>query len=245
MENGVTNESDAHFARQVREELARRRMTRQHLADEARISLSTLEKALSGQRSLTLATRIRVRNALGLAEPAQAEEAAPAGVAPVALGAYSRAAVRALEGDYLTLRPSFEQPGRIYAYLTAIEWDAARGHLVFTESGRRDAAYAQRGSVSLPHQSGHLYLVTSEQGQYRLAVLGRPTIDGALYGLLTTLYAAGGSQLVPVSTPLAMVPAGADAVLGLVAPGDAAHAGYARHLGRVDGEAFGRLVGFG
>ena len=55
----------AEIARQVREELARRRISRQALADLARISISTLEKALSGSRSFTLATVIRLEEALG------------------------------------------------------------------------------------------------------------------------------------------------------------------------------------
>ena len=38
------------IALRVREELARRRLSRQWLADESRVSLSTLEKALSGRR---------------------------------------------------------------------------------------------------------------------------------------------------------------------------------------------------
>ncbi len=50
----------------VREELARRRISRQFLADQARISLSTLEKALSGRRPFTLATLIRLEEALGV-----------------------------------------------------------------------------------------------------------------------------------------------------------------------------------
>ena len=53
------------IARKVREELARRRISRQALADMARISISTLEKALSGRRSLTLAKVIRLEEALG------------------------------------------------------------------------------------------------------------------------------------------------------------------------------------
>ena len=48
----------------IREELARRRLTRQHLADKAKISLSTIEKALSGQRPFTLATVVRIEEAL-------------------------------------------------------------------------------------------------------------------------------------------------------------------------------------
>src|SRR5438309_3790273 len=48
----------------VREELARRRLSRQWLADEAKVSLSTLEKALAGRRPFTLATVVRLEDAL-------------------------------------------------------------------------------------------------------------------------------------------------------------------------------------
>lgn len=54
------------IAEMIREELARRRISRQRLAEEARISLSTLEKALGGQRPFTLATTVRLEQALGL-----------------------------------------------------------------------------------------------------------------------------------------------------------------------------------
>ena len=50
----------------VREQLARRRISRQALADMAKISLSTLEKSLSGTRPFTLATTIRLEEALGV-----------------------------------------------------------------------------------------------------------------------------------------------------------------------------------
>ena len=56
----------APIAAAIREELARRRISRQFLADEARISISTLEKALSGRRAFTLATTIRLEEALGI-----------------------------------------------------------------------------------------------------------------------------------------------------------------------------------
>ena len=56
--------------RRVREEIARRRISRQALADMARISLSTLEKALAGTRPFTLASTIRLEEALGTSVPA-------------------------------------------------------------------------------------------------------------------------------------------------------------------------------
>jgi hypothetical protein len=51
--------------------------------------------------------------------------------------------------------------------------------------------------VSLSNQSGHTYLITNEQGQFRLVILGRPAIGGEMYGMLTTLQAGHGSHLTP------------------------------------------------
>jgi len=195
-------------ARKVREELARRRMSRQALADLARISISTLEKALSGQRPFTTATLIRLEEALGapLRQPLAGAGAAGNAPAPEEMGAYSRGAVRWLEGRYVTLRPSFTGGGdAVYSYCTSIDWDSDRSCLCFTESERCDAGFTQHGSVSMPHLSGHIYLVTNESGQYRLAILARPTAAGSLYGILATLLAGQGSQLVPAACPIALL----------------------------------------
>lgn len=206
-------------ADRLREELARRRISRQAVADMARISLSTLEKALAGSRPFTLATIVRLEEALGT--PLRGDGAAiatPRDQAPDAMGAYSRAAVRWIEQDYVTLRPSFATPGAIVAYRTRICWDDAAGHLRFAESDRADSAFAQAGHVSMPNLSGHTYLVTNEAGQHRLIILGRPTREGRMFGLLSTLQAGPGSQLVPVASPVALVPQGQlSLALGLLA----------------------------
>ena len=65
-EKQLSSEQSRMVAATVREEIARRRMSRQQLADRARISISTLEKALSGRRPFTLATTIRLEEALGV-----------------------------------------------------------------------------------------------------------------------------------------------------------------------------------
>jgi hypothetical protein len=59
-----------------------------------------------------------------------------------------------IEGVYLTLRPSFGDRSDIYAYRTEIAWDAASSSLVFRESERVDAEFAQAGRVAVPNQSG-------------------------------------------------------------------------------------------
>jgi transcriptional regulator with XRE-family HTH domain len=237
-------EQSRRIAATVREELARRRISRQRLADDAKISISTLEKALSGRRPFTLATTVRLESALGVPlRPAASPAPAPLGHAPESLGAYSRAAVSWLEGAYLTLRPSFDHPGSVYAYLTEISWDEAGGRLVFAEAARLDADFTQKGEVSLPHQSGHLYLITNDHGQFRLAILNRPTIGGHLYGLLTTLQSGPGSHLTPAATPIALVraSAGAAPVLGWVGPQDASYGPYRAHIERITDQAFARF----
>jgi transcriptional regulator with XRE-family HTH domain len=208
-------------ARLLREELARRRISRQALADMARISLSTLEKALSGARPFTLATVVRIEDVLGTPLRAgRATACADGALAPEHMGSYSRPAVRWIEGAYLTLRPSFGEPGQIYAYRTEIFWDTDAGHLRFAEAERADAAFAQAGFVSMPNLSGHTYLVTSEAGQFRTIILGRATRERRMFGLLSTLQVGAGSQLVPVACPLALVPEGQIAApdFGLVGP---------------------------
>jgi hypothetical protein len=83
---------------------------------------------LSGSRPFTLATIIRLEEALRIKlRPATApnDTTAPSsGSAPLELGGYSPAAVKWLEGDYLTLRPSFEAQDAIYAYRISIAWSA-------------------------------------------------------------------------------------------------------------------------
>jgi transcriptional regulator with XRE-family HTH domain len=229
----------------VREEIARRRISRQHLADKAKISISTLEKALGGRRPFTLATIVRLEEALGISlRKANGEAAnAPASngdVAPDSLGSYSRRAVAWLEGNYLTLRPSFGEKDAIYAYRTEIAWDVEASRLVFRETERFDAAFTQFGEVSIPNQSGHIYLVTNRHGQYRLITVTRPTIAGEMHGILATLLAGRGSQLTPIAAPIAFVPLRAmpDAVFGRISSKDAKYEVYRRTIRRTIEEPF-------
>ncbi len=224
----------------IREQLARKRMSRQRLADAAKISISTLEKALGGSRPFTLATLVRLEAALGIAlRPAAAEESL---AAPGELGGYARDGVRWLEGDYLTLRPSFEAAETIFAYSTKIAWDAARQCLAFSEADRLDAPFAQRGVVSVPNKSGHVYLYTNDAGQMRLAILGRPGHDGAMYGVLTTLQMGRGTQLLPVAVPLALLPRTADTIFGRIGRGAARYGAYRARLDSVAAQGFARLI---
>ena len=241
-----TGSEDRTPAAIVLEELARRRLSRQQLAQQARISLSTLEKALSGRRPFTLATMVRLEQALGVSLRDKADatssrnEAGLPELAPDELGSYSRAAVSWIEGAYLTVRPSFGDKSAVYAYRTEILWDSGCSSLVFRESERLDAAFSQQGFVSAPNFSGHIYLVTNEHGQYRLIVVARPSISGVMHGILTTLQAGRGAHLIPVSTPIALVPLKrlARVHFGQILPTHPAYAEYKALLKRTVEEPF-------
>ena len=236
----------------VVEEIARRRISRRHLADMAKISLSTLEKVLSGRRPFTLATMVRIEEALGMSLRAgngaahsasartPAGEPVTPGLAPDALGSYARPAVQWIEGDYLTIRPSFGERSAVYAYRTLIAWDEAQSILTFREAERTDAAFTQFGTVSIPNQSGYIYLVTNRHGQYRMIVVSRPTISGEMHGILTTLMVGRGSQLTPIATPIALVPVKSlkDVAFGRIAPGHPAFRDYQALLKRTVDEQY-------
>src|ERR1700704_5989608 len=91
-------EQSRQVAETIREEIARRRISRQSLAEQAKLSLSTLEKVLGGRRPFTLATTVRLEQALGVSLRKAREAPPPAApingdVSPDGLGAYSRRSV--------------------------------------------------------------------------------------------------------------------------------------------------------
>jgi transcriptional regulator with XRE-family HTH domain len=247
----LSDEQSREIAAIIREQLARRRISRQTLAEQAKLSISTLEKALAGRRPFTLATTVRLEEALGVSLRKVADSsAAPVptngngDVAPDSLGAYSRRSMSWIAGAYVTLRPSFGEAGSIYAYRTEIAWDAMGSCYEFREAERQDAAYTQFGEVSVPNQSGHIYFVTNRNGQFRLITVSRPTIAGEMYGIINTLLAGRGSLLTPIAAPIAYVPmAGiAEPSYGRIAAGAPNYDLYRAHLQKIMDEPFAMFL---
>ncbi|MCP3474912.1 helix-turn-helix domain-containing protein [Bradyrhizobium sp. CCGUVB1N3] len=240
----LTDEQSREVGEKIREELAKRRISRQALAEQAKLSLSTLEKVLGGRRPFTLATTVRLEQALGVSlRKNHAAPPAPAAgndVAPDSLGSYSHRAVTWLEDVYITLRPSFGDKDALFAYRTEIAWEPKVSSLVFREGERTDAAYEHTGEVAVPHQSGFIYLVINRHGQHRVITVSRPTVAGEMYGIISTLRAGPGSQLTPIAAPIALVPARnvKTPTLGRIAPDNVNYALYRDHLRRTVDESF-------
>jgi transcriptional regulator with XRE-family HTH domain len=241
----LSAEQSRQVAEIIREEIARRRISRQSLAEQAKLSISTLEKVLGGRRPFTLATTVRLEQALGVSlrkglEAPPAAVPAKGGIAPDGLGAYSRRAVEWLEGVFVTVRPSFGDKDAVFAYRTEIVWDETASSLVFREGERLDVIYTHSGEVAVPNQSGHIYLVTSKHGQYRLIMASLPRNTGEMYGILTTLLAGRGSVLTPIAAPIAFLPIRSipSPTMGRISPGEANYAVYRHHLRRIADEQF-------
>lgn len=211
MDNLAKRLADARYPEAIRRELARRHLDRKWLAHASGISLSQLDKLLSGQRSFSLDTRVRIEQALGLRFD-QLEEPAPAAapsvhsdVAPPELGAYTRRSVQWMMRDFRAVRPMVDGSGRLLSYRTRIFWVEAAGHLAFREDNRPPGWLSHSGDVSLPSESGHVYLLTRCEGQYRLAILCRRA-GGVLSGHQLTLAEMPDGQLAPATFPLALTP---------------------------------------
>src|SRR5215210_512529 len=91
----LSAEQSPQIADTIREAIARRRISRQSLAELAKLSLATLETVLGGSRPFTLATTVRLEQALGVSLRKTPDAPAPNGngeIAPDNLGDYSRRA---------------------------------------------------------------------------------------------------------------------------------------------------------
>src|SRR6267154_1693779 len=220
----LSDEQSRVVAALVLEELARRRLSRRRLADQAKISVSTLEKVLACRRPFTLATMVRLEEALGVSLRQNGANGSPA---------------QATVSSLASLAPS-----DIYAYQTVLRWDDTLSSLIFKESERVDAEYSQSGLVSMPNQSGFVYLITNRLGQYRMVIISRPNNKREMFGIMTTLQVGRGSNLIPVSAPIAYVPPEnvPDAEFGRIVQGQRCYDRYRKYLKRTTEEQFAKFL---
>jgi hypothetical protein len=167
----------------------------------------------------------------------------PNGVAPVYMGAYSRAAVDHYIGSYLTLRRAFSQPDTIVAYRTDISWDPDWPSLLFQETDRPDASYAHRGRLYIPASSSFIHLVSLTKGAMRMVVVSQLDRAGEMRGIMTTLNKQR-ATFIPVATPIVYAQrASFDAEsLGDIPAKRSAYAGYKRLLDDTVEQGYARLV---
>ncbi len=165
-------------------------------------------------------------------------------IAPVYMGAYSRAAVDHLIGHYLTIRPAFTIPNMIIAYRTDITWDASWPSLLFEERNRPDAPYSHRGRLHVPPSSSFIHLVSLTKGAMRMIVVSQLDQSHVMRGLVTTL-AKKGIVIAPASAPIVYQriedPDGAK--FGEISPDNEAFAGYQATLRQSLDDGYCSIIG--
>ncbi|MDX2307437.1 MAG: helix-turn-helix transcriptional regulator [Hyphomicrobium sp.] len=236
--------------------LVERKMTQAELADAAECHEKTVQNLMGG-RTVRDQTLFDVAMVLGLdyarlkelwfgAMPvAQPMELKGEGglVAPVYMGAYTRAAVDQYIGSYLTLRPSFTKPGVVVAYRTDVVWDPEWPSLLFEERERPDQPFSHRGRLYIPSSSMFIHLVSLTKGAMRMVVVSQLDTQGEMRGLITTLNKQG-RFFVPVSAPIVYMLRVdfKDTPLGEIGPGSAAHEVYTQILDQTVADGYAKLV---
>ncbi len=201
----------------IRTAMVEKKLTQAELADAADCHEKTIQNMLGG-RSVRDQTLFDVCMVLGLdfppvrdawhgetADPGSREPVELKGsgglVAPVYMGAYTRAAVDHYIGSYLTVRRAFSTPETIVAYRTDISWDPEWPSLVFQERDRPDAPFSHRGRLYIPASSMFIHLVSLTKGAMRMVIVSQLDRAGEMRGLITTLNKQR-AMFVPVATPV-------------------------------------------
>lgn len=244
----------------IRKAMIEKKLTQAELADAADCHEKTIQNLLGG-RTVRDQTLFDVCMVLGLdfervktswigngqagtlQEPLDLEGRG-GNVAPIYMGAYTRAAVDHYIGSYLTLRPAFSLPDVIIAYRTDIVWDPEWPSLLFQESLRPDATFSHRGRLYIPTASMFIHLVSLTKGAMRMVLVSQLDRLGIMRGLITTLNKQG-AMLLPVSSPIVYTRQ-EDYDAGSLGQIGRDHAEYARYLSllrETTADGYARLVG--
>lgn len=241
----------------IRRAMVEKKLTQAEIADAADCHEKTIQNLLHG-KSVRDQTLFDVAMVLGLdferlkeawfgsMSASQPMELKGEGgiMAPVYMGAYTKAAVDQYIGSYITVRPSFTKPDTIVAYRTDIVWDADWPSLLFEERERPDADFSHRGRLYIPASSMFIHLVSLTKGAMRMVIVSQLDRAGEMRGLITTLNKQR-AMFVPVAAPIVYIKSQTfrAAALGELTPGSADYKAYKAELDQTMQDGYARLVG--
>ncbi|MEI9902480.1 MAG: helix-turn-helix transcriptional regulator [Hyphomicrobium sp.] len=242
---------------QIKTAMIEKKLTQAELADAADCHEKTIQNLLGG-RSVRDQTLFDVCMVLGLdfdkvkgawnggghapIKPTELQGENGGDVAPLYMGAYTKAAVEDYIGSYLTLRASFSRPDCIVAYRTDVTWDPGWPSLLFQERDRPDAPYSHRGRLYIPSSSMFIHLVSLTKGAMRMIVVSQVDRFGEMRGIITTIHKHG-AMLVPVATPIVYARReDFEGKLGDIATGSPLYAAYKKILEESLSEGYARLI---
>jgi len=257
MKSKVSTKERVAAVQLIRTAMVEKKLTQAELADAADCHEKTIQNLLHG-KPVREQTLFDVAMVLGLdyqrlkeswfgsMSTAQPMELKGEGgvVAPVYMGAYTRAAVDHYIGSYLTIRPAFAKPDALVAYRTDIVWDPEWPSLLFEERERPDVPFSHRGRLYVPSSSMYIHLISLTKGAMRMVLVSQIDQSGEMRGLITTLNKQR-ATFIPVSAPIVYVKRQEfkSVTLGELTPKSADFAAYRTLLQVSVEEGYARLVG--
>jgi hypothetical protein len=179
------------------------KLSKVSIAGKAGYDERTVRSVLAGNTA-SFETYQDVCGAVGLSIETILSQASTKNTAPEPVGGYSREMYAHYVGDYVTIRPKYDNASVIKSYQTRIFWNDAQGCYWFEERNRADSAFAHQGQLHIPRGSVCVYLVTMAGGWVRNAIVSQ-LIPGAseMRGLICSQFNIAGPAFAPVAAPIA------------------------------------------
>lgn len=247
LSSSLSLEQKAVVARTIEQTLWDKNLTKKHLVGLTKLGSDTIYEALNKKRPVfTDKTIFKIERVLG--KKFLATTTLSGGdrkqTAPEHMGGYTLTIAKPYIGEYVCVRPAFQNPKNLYVYLMDIEWSDEDGHLVFQEKSRQDIKYTNRGSIYLPRSSPIVNLVTIAEGKVRHIVASHIDGDGVMLGLLQTLFNPFAAAFVPVSAPFMMKKTQGQTVsVGEIDDKKSEYKAYRQGLEQVSKDGFGKYIG--
>ncbi len=161
--------------------MQREHLSQKQLADRAKLSPSTVYRALQGDfsdktlKSIEKALNLQLSQEKTVSEKFSDKE----------YGAYSREVYAHYEGLYKCIRPLFTKEDHVIVYYMRTYWSEEEGCFLFSEINDN---YAHSGKIFIPPNVPFLHFLTSETGSLRLITACHlPGNVNILRGIVLTL----------------------------------------------------------
>jgi transcriptional regulator with XRE-family HTH domain len=224
----------------IRTYMARERISREEFAQRAKLGKSTIDKLATGLFSERTILQIEARLNINLRDAG-----AGTATAPPEYGSYTREEGAYFAGQYVFVRPSFQEAGIIHAFHMEIVCGQNDNVLRLQEAPRKDEIAPQLGRIHIPRGSSHIFIASNESGWLQTIILSQLNVLKRMQGIMLTVGHAFANVYTPVAVPVVMrkhdkVEAH---MVGRIEPGSALHKAYRAELLAVEAESFAKWVG--
>jgi hypothetical protein len=194
---GLSNAEKQRIVDAVRTYMARERISRDEFAQRTKLGKSTIDKLVTGLFSertiLQIEARlnIRLRGGEGASAPAE-------------FGGYTREEGSYFLGEYIFVRPSFHEDGVIQAFHMEIVWASSPSVLELRERERMDDVSPQVGIIHIPRASGHLFILSNENGYLQTTIVTQLNVLKRMKGIMLAMGQMLGSIYLPAAVPVVL-----------------------------------------